>query len=121
MLRERVHSARRGRREDWLLGPLAPDRAAADPVYGCVSARELEGVKGLQRTKQGRIPYMAPEVRYRESLVEVGDRVVVVAKDGPASRERGKMGKVKTVRMGQGECVVEDLNLVSCFILCHIS
>lgn len=64
---------------------------------------------------------MAPEVPYRESLVEVGDRVVVVAKDGPASRERGKIGEVKTVRMGQGECVVEDLNLVSCFIPCHIS
>lgn len=68
---------------------------------------------GLHRTKQGRSPYMAPEMDWSESLVEVGDRVVVVAKKGPASRDCGKIGIVKTVHKGQGVCEIEDLNLVS--------
>lgn len=64
---------------------------------------------------------MAPEMGWRESLVEPGDRVVVVARGGPASRDFGQIGTVKEVRRGQGECVIEDLNLVCCLILCHSS
>lgn len=119
ILRERVHSARRARREDWLLGPLAPDRAAADPDYGCVSTRELKGVAGLKRTRQGRSPYMigrGEEWSWGESLVEVGDTVVVVAERGAGWRERGRVGRVSEVRKGVGECVIEEMNLVSlCF------
>lgn len=73
-----------------------------------MSQREVQGVKGLEGTRQGRSPYMAVEMGWGESLVEVGDRVVVVA-----GRERGRVGVVSEVRKGQGECVVEELNLVS--------
>jgi len=78
-------------------------------------------VKGLQRTRQGRSPHMAPETKWEESLVQVGDRVMVVAREGPASREWGKIGTVSEVQQKKGECVIEDLNLVSCLILCRTS
>lgn len=59
---------------------------------------------------------------WRESLVEVGDRVVVVGRGGAgAARERGKVGRVTEVRRNEGEVVVEDLNLVCSLFLCLLS
>lgn len=112
ILRTRVHAARKARREDWLLGPLAPNRFAASEDHGCVEVREMNGVRGLELTRQGRSPYMPREMNWKESLIKEGDRVAVVAEEGPASRERGKVGTVKEVRKSTGECIVEDLNMV---------
>lgn len=64
---------------------------------------------------------MAPETKWEDSLVQVGDRVRVVATEGPASREVGKIGTVSEVQQKEGVCVIEDLNLVSCLILCRTS
>ena len=50
---------------------------------------------------------------WEESLVEVGDRVVIVGKGGVEERDRGMIGEVIEVRKVEGEVLVEGLNLVS--------
>ncbi|KAL6714838.1 hypothetical protein ACLMJK_007098 [Lecanora helva] len=114
LLRTRVHASRKARREDFYLGPLAPDRFALAPNgdHGCVEIAELQGVKGLGFTRRGRSPYMEKDIPWEESLIQEGDRVVVVAEEGAAGRERGKVGRVKEVRKEERECIVEDINMV---------
>ena len=56
ILRKRVREARIARREDWVLGPLAPNRAGNDSSHGCVETVETRGVKNLDRTRKGRSP-----------------------------------------------------------------
>lgn len=46
ILRARIHEARVARREDWILGPLAPRRDTGNDEYGTMSERELRGAKG---------------------------------------------------------------------------
>ncbi|MCJ1319961.1 hypothetical protein MMC15_005297 [Xylographa vitiligo] len=89
-------AARLARREDWLLGPLAPKRdvGSAKETYGTLDARRLRGVdKAKDQIKDW-------------GIVE-GDRVVVV-QDG--HREKGKIGKVREVRKEAEECFVAGLN-----------
>ena len=50
---------------------------------------------------------------WEESLVELGDRVVIVGKGGVEERDRGMIGEVIEVRKVEGEVVVEGLNMVS--------
>ncbi|KAL9067344.1 MAG: hypothetical protein Q9161_006952 [Pseudevernia consocians] len=114
ILRTRVRAARVARREDWILGPLAPRRD--DPgfgEYGTVEARELKGpgVRGGKgKGKKGM------RMRWEESLIYEGDRVVVVAVggggQGPEGRDVGRIGTVVEVRRELREVVVEDLNMV---------
>ena len=73
-------------------------------VKGMVVERLGEGKEGLGK---------GGWVGWEESLVEVGDRVVVVGRGGVEERDRGMVGEVVEVRKVEGEVVVEGLNLVS--------
>ena len=93
-----VVAARHDRREDWLLGPLAPkrDAGALKDSYGSISQRAMYQRKLFKDEKSEYI-----------NIVE-GDRVVVVE-----GREKGKIGKVKKVDKDSEDVTVEGLNLVS--------
>ena len=43
---------------------------------------------------------------------KVGERVVCVADKGTARKDRGRIGKVEQVNVGEKTCLVEGLNMV---------
>lgn len=97
-IRSMVHAARSARREDWMLGPLAPRRNVGEmkDVYGTVGIRQLRGVeKG--------------EGRWKDWCIREGDRVAVI---GAKQRDRGKIGIVKDVIEKSEECTIQGFNLV---------
>ena len=98
-VRDDILNARRARREDFLLGPLAPRRDVGDKkdTYGTVGPQRLRGAEKL-------------EGQYKDWGIVAGDRVVIV-QDG--HRERGKIGTVREVRKAAEECFVQGLNMVS--------
>lgn len=91
-----IKAARLARREDWLLGPLAPrrDLGSSKDTYGTVSPRIVEGVR-----KSG------PAHDY---CITAGDRVVIVGK----FPEKGRIGTVTEVRAKAETCIVKGFNLV---------
>ena len=112
ILRNRVHQARTARREDWALGPLAPNRIGNDDNYGCVEPTETKGIKNLDLVRKGRSPHMSKEMKWEDNMIEKGDRVVIIATEGPASRDRGKVGRVREVRKDRWEVMIDGLNMV---------
>lgn len=102
-IRKSVLAERTGRREDWILGPLAPQRDVGDmkDTYGTVSRRELRGVEKLEGT-------------WKDWCIKEGDRVVIV---GAKQRDRGKIGTVAEVNEKSEDCVVDGLNMVCLALL----
>ena len=98
-VRSRIMAARIARREDWLMGPLAPRRdvGTSKDTYGTVSVKQMRAVA---KEKSER----------KEWCIREGDRVAIIA---PKHREAGKIGVVKEVRAEADECMIEGLNLVS--------
>ncbi len=97
-VRTRIMAARTARREDWLMGPLAPRRDVGNSkdTYGTVSSRQLRAPK---KEKSQR----------KDWCIREGDRVVIVA---AKHRDRGKIGHVKSVREVAEECTISGLNMV---------
>lgn len=93
-----IRAERLARREDWVMGPLAPRRDVGEnkDLYGTVSTRRLQGGD------------VAKEKR-KDWCLEVKDRVVVVAE---GHRDRGKIGQVREIRDKAQEAVVVGLNRV---------
>lgn len=108
-----VKAAQVARREDHLLGPLAPRRDVGSKrdTYGTVDEKRVRGpgIKGIAVEKGGK-----PEAW---TGIKEGDRVVVV---GKGVRDWGKVGVVKEVRANQGKCAVEGVNLVCLVLLMHV-
>lgn len=100
-IRSSIHAARIARREDWIMGPLAPRRDVGDmkDTYGTVSIRQLRGVE-------------KPEGKRKDWCIREGDRVAIT---GAKQRDRGKIGTVKTVNEKSEECAVQGCNLVCSF------
>ena len=98
-VRDDILNARLARREDFLLGPLAPRRDVGDKkdIYGTIGSRQLKGVE-------------KPEGQYKDWGIVAGDRVVIV-QDG--HRERGRIGTVREVRKAAEECIIQGMNMVS--------
>ena len=100
--RSLVKAERAHRREDWMLGPLAPNR--------------LAGKDGGGYGMMGRLSAQTPTVmkREREKYINivVNDRVVVVS-----GREKGKIGKVEIVNEERQSVVLLDINVVSLYTL----
>lgn len=126
VLRKRIREARVARREDWILGPLAPHRDKGDNAYGTVSIAELRPLKGglgrgvlTERARggarvAGRTRGKGREVgmSWKESLIYEGDRVAILSDKGPESREFGKIGTVSEVKRAAREVEIEDMNMV---------
>jgi large subunit ribosomal protein L24 len=97
-LRGYVKAERTARREDWFLGPLAPQRDVGDQkgIYGTMSPMAM---------RQPQVPE-----RHREKYINfaVGDRVVVVR-----GRSKGKITEIKNVDAEAMTVGVEGINTVS--------
>ena len=97
-LRGDVKAERTARREDWFLGPLAPQRDVGDQkgVYGTLSPMAIHRAK-------------VPE-RHRDKYINfaVGDRVAVVR-----GRARGKIAEIRTVDTEAMTVVLEGINTAS--------
>jgi large subunit ribosomal protein L24 len=91
---EDVRNERKTRREDWLMGPLAPvrDSGLQKNTYGATTPRRLMAVEPLEEDKIKHVPFMK------------GDRVVVTS-----GRERGKIGKISMVHDSYQAATVEGI------------
>ena len=91
-----IQTARIARREDWLLGPLAPrrDLGSAKNTYGAIKPSVAQAVKKYEKI--------------RDYCIAKGDRVVVVGEYA----EKGIIGTVKTVTEKAESCTVEGVNTV---------
>ncbi|KAI9848182.1 MAG: hypothetical protein M1837_000856 [Sclerophora amabilis] len=92
-----IRKARKARREDWELGPLAPRRDVGDlrDTYGTVDSRRIQGI---DKPRKERTRFW--------NIVE-GDRVVLLE-----GRDKGKIGEVKSVSKEKEEVLVRGLNMV---------
>ncbi|KAI9882070.1 MAG: hypothetical protein M1823_006191 [Watsoniomyces obsoletus] len=94
---DEIRAARRVRREDRSLGPLAPRRDVGElqHTYGTMSPQRLQG-------------FLKPvEKRAEAQPIVAGDRVVLVE-----GRDQGRIGRVISVDKKRHECTVQGLNLV---------
>ncbi|KAM0795077.1 hypothetical protein BDR22DRAFT_872599 [Usnea florida] len=126
ILRTRIREARVARREDWILGPLAPHRDKGDNAYGTMSLGEMRPLKGgmgravlTERNRGGarisgrrRGKGKKVGMGWSKSLIYEGDRVAVLSDQGPESREFGRIGTVSKVMRAEREVEIEDMNLV---------
>ncbi len=96
---ERTH-----RREDWMLGPLAPNRVAGKDGggYGMIDMTFIHE------------PVVMKSEREKYANIVVDDRVVVVS-----GREKGKIGKVIGFDEKRQSVTMYDINVVSFFTLRH--
>lgn len=95
---QRIREERKARREDWMLGPLAPNRMAGrkSETYGLV---EGHTVRRPQIPKRDREKYLG---------IAVNDRVVVIQ-----GRERGKISTVESIDEERQTVILKNLNEVS--------
>lgn len=96
--RSAVKAERAHRREDWMLGPLAPNRLAGKDAGGY-------GMVDFQATRS---PLVLKAEREKYFNFAVNDRVVVMS-----GREKGKIGKVREVDEEQQTVALIDVNMVS--------
>lgn len=102
-LGQRSRAEKKARREDWLAGPLAPDRDS-----------------GLERGAIGSLPPQAlhvitrPDVKTKHHLsgnrpnIVTGDRVVVIK-----GRHQGSIGEVVEANKDEGSVTLKGINTVS--------
>ncbi|SLM40405.1 Translation protein SH3-like domain [Lasallia pustulata] len=93
-----IQAERLARREDWIMGPLAPRRDVGEnkDLYGTVSTRRLQGVD-------------VAEDKRKDWCLKVNDRVVIAVE---GHRDRGKIGQIREIREKAQEAFVAGLNRV---------
>jgi large subunit ribosomal protein L24 len=92
-----VKAERLNRREDWMLGSLAPNRLAGKDGGGY----------GMLDFQAIRLPHLKKEEKSKYFNFAVGDRVVVAT-----GREKGKIGKVTAVDQRRQTVALNDVNMV---------
>jgi large subunit ribosomal protein L24 len=99
-----IKTARKTRREDWDLGPLAPRRDVGryKDTYGTLDPMRI---RGEVLTLQERLQVNPEGGRYANIVMD--DRVVLLE-----GRDKGKIGKVIEVDSQRQEITVERLNLI---------
>lgn len=99
-----IQAARIARREDWLMGPLAPrrDLGASKNTYGTIHPRAVQDVNKYEKI--------------RDYCIAKGDRVVMVGE----FQEKGLIGTVKSVAEKAETCMVEGFNMVCSHDTKHI-
>ena len=95
--RSAIKAERINRREDWMLGPLAPNRLAGKDAGGY----------GMMDFQSLRPPNILKSEREEFFNFAVDDRVVVVT-----GREKGKIGKVREIDEERQAVVLADVNMV---------
>ncbi|RDW60805.1 hypothetical protein BP6252_12188 [Coleophoma cylindrospora] len=102
---EKILEARKARREDWELGPLAPRRDVGDKkdTYGTINAQRTRG----QPLKYEERAEALKTVGGRYLNIVKGDRVVLLE-----GRDKGKISEVVNTDPARGECTVKGLNMV---------
>ena len=116
---QNVKDERKQRREDWISGPLAPDRdtglrrgalGTSNPVMNQrpnIPREKRGGVGSVGEKSNGDRWNWVGEGN--EGNIVVGDRVVVIRGEEGVT---GRIGKVKEVDERAGTCVIEGLNEV---------
>jgi large subunit ribosomal protein L24 len=96
-LRSYVKAERSARREDWLLGPLAPQRDVGDQkgIYGTMSPMAIRQPKVPERQREEYINFA------------IGDRVVIVR-----GRSKGKIAAIRTIDEETMTVGLEGMNTV---------
>ncbi|KAH6674492.1 hypothetical protein B0J14DRAFT_617202 [Halenospora varia] len=100
-----IRSGRHFRREDYELGPLAPKRDVGEwtDKYGTINSQRTRGdLMEKEKVKKELEPFGGHFL----NIVE-GDRVVLLE-----GRDKGKIGKIRSVDKRRAECTVEGLNRV---------
>jgi hypothetical protein len=100
--------AKRAIKDDWFLGPSAPNINVGEhgPTHGAISEARYQMSGSLkEHQKEARCAWLGGAKNL--NLAE-GDRVVLL--EGP---DKGKIGKVTTVYKDKMEVIVEGLNKVS--------
>lgn len=108
-IRTNIHDARRARKEDWELGPLAPKRDLGFNGYGEVSTSRRDWSQNGQYkiNPELAVKRCAWAGGVKQFCLAPGDRVVIV--DG---QEKGKIDRVKSVHPEDGFVLLEKLNRV---------
>ncbi|KAK7555713.1 hypothetical protein IWX49DRAFT_80688 [Phyllosticta citricarpa] len=102
---DQVREARRHRREDWELGPLAPRRDVG-------GARKTYGTTVAERMRQ--FPVHADR-RLKYAPFAAGDRVVLLK-----GRDKGKIGEVKEVNDESQTVTINGLNIAEVPVPDHL-
>jgi large subunit ribosomal protein L24 len=99
-----IKIARKVRREDWDLGPLAPRRDVGDvkDTYGTIHTSRL---RGEELDMKKRLEVNPSGGRY--PTIVKGDRVVLLE-----GHDKGRIGKISEIDFKRQECTVEGLNMV---------
>lgn len=89
--------ARKVRKEDWALGPLAPNRAVGwnSHIHGVLGRDELSS------------PNMPAFMSRKVWAIKPGDRVAILK-----GKDAGKIGEVESVQKNKDTVTLKDLNKV---------
>ena len=99
-----IKDERKTRREDWISGPLAPQR----------NAGAAKGIYGTLNMEASRIPTIPEKQREKYINFTVGDRVCAVR-----GRNRGRIGEITEVDAGRMTVTVEGFNQVQSVRQCQ--
>lgn len=105
-VKENLRDARRARKEDWEMGPLAPKRDLGFNGYGMFaeSVRTDWSNYGLYQPRPELIEKRCAWAGGVKQLnLEVQDRVVIL--DGP---DKGKIDRIKTINLQSGHVTLEN-------------
>lgn len=101
-LGERSRAERKARREDWMAGPLAPDRDTGldRGAIGSVTAQALH-------VRARPDPKAKKDLSGNRPNIVTGDRVVVIK-----GQHRGTIGEVVDVKKDEGNVTLQGINTV---------
>lgn len=109
-IRENLRNARRARREDWEMGPLAPKRDLGFNNYGTVK-ENLRADWSNNGVSIARPDVMAKRCAWAGGVKQLclapGDRIVIL--DGP---DKGKLDRIKAINAKHGSVTLETNNQV---------
>ena len=105
MVNQDIDRAKQAIKDDWNLGPMAPNIYYGDAAltYGAISeSRYRQAVVLREKQKEARCAWLGGS---KNLNLAVGDRVVLL--EGP---DKGKIGKVTDIQLEDGCVLVEGLN-----------
>lgn len=102
---QNVKAERKARREDWIAGPLAPDRNTG-LTQGIMGAMSPEMTRPITKPLSVRKKTERPHYGNKYNII-LGDRVCVIR-----GRDQGKIGEISDIDLKNGRCTVQGVNEV---------